>query len=77
MEPHTHELCDLFKQLGLPSQTHEVESFIASHRPLPVGTALADASFWSPTQAAMLRQGVSDDADWSAPVDLLGVLLAG
>ena len=77
MQPQVHPLCELFKQLGLPSQTHEIEAYIAQHRPLPAGTALADAAFWSPTQAAMLRQGVQDDADWSAPVDLLGVLLAG
>ena len=75
MEPHVHPLCDLFKQLGLPAETHEVEAFIARHRPLPRGVALVEAEFWSPNQAAMLRQGVSDDADWSAPIDLLGVLL--
>ena len=75
MEPHIHLLSDLFKQLGLPAQAHEVDAFIARHRPLPPGIALADADFWSPTQAAMLRQGLGDDADWSAPIDLLAVLL--
>ena len=75
MESPIHPLCELFKQLGLPAQAHEIDSFIATHRPLPTGTALPDASFWSPAQAALLRQGVRDDADWSAPVDLLAVLL--
>ena len=43
MESPIHQLGDLFLQLGLPAEAPEIERFIAAHRPLPHGTALADA----------------------------------
>lgn len=76
MEPSIHQLGDLFRQLGLPDDPASIESFIAAHRPLPAGVALADASFWTPSQAQFLREELSDDADWAEVVDSLGSLLA-
>ena len=76
MEPSIHQLGDLFRQLGLPDDPASIESFIAAHRPLPAGVALADASFWTPSQAQFLREELSDDADWAEIVDTLGSLLA-
>lgn len=76
MEPSIHQLGDLFRQLGLPDDPASIERFIAAHRPLPAGVALADASFWTPSQAQFLREELSDDADWAEIVDTLGSLLA-
>ena len=75
MESSIHQLGDLFRQLGLPDDPASIEAFIAAHRPLPAGVALADASFWTPSQAQFLREELSEDADWAEVVDSLGSLL--
>ena len=76
MENAIHKLGDLFRQLGLPGDSVSIESFLAAHRPLPRGVAVADASFWSPAQAQFLREEISDDADWAELVDTLASLLS-
>ena len=76
MESPIHRLGDLFRQLGLPDDPAAIENFIATHRPLPAGVALADAPFWTPSQAQFLREEISDDADWAELVDSLGSLLS-
>lgn len=76
MESSIHTLRDLFGQLGLPDDAASIEAFVAAHRPLPAGVALADASFWTPSQAQFLREEVADDADWAEIVDTLGSLLS-
>jgi len=76
MESSIHGLRDLFGQVGLPDDPASIEAFIAAHRPLPVGVALADASFWKPSQAQFLREEIADDADWAEIVDALGSLLS-
>lgn len=75
MESGQHRFCELFKQLGLPADGPSIESFIASHRPLPRGLRLADAPFWNDSQRALLRQSIADDADWAALVDQLSLRL--
>lgn len=75
MEPGTHSLSNLFEQLGLPGDAAGIEGFIAAHRPLAAGTALADAPFWSPAQARFLREEVAEDADWAELVDQLNLML--
>lgn len=76
MESPIHRLPDLFRQLGLPDDPDSIERFLAAHRPLPAGTALADAAFWTPSQAQFLREEVSEDADWAELVDSLAGLLS-
>ena len=76
MEKATHDLGDLFRQLGLPDTPADIEHFVSTHRPLPRGTRLADAAFWSPSQAQFLREKLCDDSDWAELVDQLGQLLA-
>ncbi len=76
MENAIHKLSDLFRQLGLPDDPAAIEAFIAAHRPLPHGVALADAPFWSPSQAQFLREELSEDADWAELVDALALLLS-
>ncbi|MFO1331641.1 MAG: DUF2789 domain-containing protein [Rubrivivax sp.] len=75
MEPGTHSLSNLFEQLGLPGDAAGIEGFIAAHRPLAAGTALADAPFWSPAQARFLREEVAEDADWAELVDQPNLML--
>ncbi|MCK0509485.1 DUF2789 domain-containing protein [Aromatoleum anaerobium] len=75
MELPTHSMSNLFAQLGLPADEAAIERFIASHSPLPENVALADASFWTPAQAAFLREEIGDDADWAEVVDQLNLSL--
>lgn len=77
MEPASHEFADLFRQLGLPDEPAAIEAFISRHRPLPPGVALADAPFWTPSQAQFLRDEILEDADWAELVDALNLRLSG
>ena len=75
MESPMHTMSNLFAQLGLPSDSDSIESFIATHRPLPESTTLANAPFWTPSQAAFLREELAEDADWAELVDQLNASL--
>jgi hypothetical protein len=75
MEQPTHSLPALFKQLGLASDPVSIDQFIASHSPLKPDLHLADAFFWSASQAEFLRDEILDDADWAEVVDQLDVML--
>ena len=61
MEANTHSMTQLFSQLGLPAEPSAIQAFIALHRPLAARTALHEASFWTPVQAAFLREKIEDD----------------
>jgi hypothetical protein len=75
MEQPTHSLPSLFKQLGLPDDPVNIDKFIATHSPLKPDLHLADAFFWTKSQAEFLRDEILDDADWAEVVDQLDVLL--
>jgi hypothetical protein len=75
MEQAFHRFSELFAQLGLPSDPPGIHEFIATHAPLPGDVELADAPFWTPAQAAMLRDEIADDADWAEVIDRLNVAL--
>ena len=75
MELANHSIRDLFLQLGLSSEQEDIDRFIASHRPLPDGTKLADAPFWTLGQAQFLREELNEDADWAEVVDQLNLML--
>ncbi|WER49823.1 DUF2789 domain-containing protein [Cupriavidus sp. WKF15] len=66
---------DLFAQLGLPTDEAAIGEFIAAHSPLPRGVELCEASFWTPSQAALLRDEFMDDADWVPVIDQLNLAL--
>jgi hypothetical protein len=70
MEQQRHDLNDLFAQLGLPSDPAAAEAFIAAHH-LPPGVQLAEAPFWTATQAAFLAEELQNDADWAEVIDAL------
>jgi len=71
MESPVHILSELFRQLGLPDDGTSIERFIATHRPIDGSIRLADASFWSASQAQFLREEIGEDADWAEVVDAL------
>jgi hypothetical protein len=77
MEQTTHPFHELFEQLGLPSDEASIRQFIATHRPLPKGTTLTEAPFWSKAQAQLLRESLAADADWAEVVDQLNLALRG
>ena len=76
MESPMHSMSSLFAQLGLPADDGAIERFVDSHS-LDGDTALADASFWTPAQAAFLREEALDDGDWCEIVDELNLRLHG
>lgn len=77
MELPLHTMSNLFAQLGLPSDEASIDRFIATHAPLPERVPLAGAPFWTPAQAAFLREEILEDADWAEIVDQLNVCLHG
>lgn len=75
METPFHRFTDLFAQLGLPSDSAGIATFIGRHAPLRGDLQLADAPFWSPAQAQLLRETLCADADWAEVVDALDAAL--
>ncbi|QZA79971.1 DUF2789 domain-containing protein [Deefgea piscis] len=75
MDTNTHTLAVLFAQLGLPNQPQDIEQFLAAHH-LPSGVPIAQASFWSNSQAAFLREALEQDAEWAESIDVLANLLS-
>lgn len=75
MNPPTHRFHALFAQLGLPDDAAGIEQFIATHSPLAAHVKLPDAAFWTPAQAAFLREACVQDADWAMLADQLNVTL--
>ena len=75
MDTGIPSLNDLFAQLGLPSEDGDIDRFIAGHGPLPESVKLDEAPFWSPAQAAFLREEVSEDSEWAELIESLNVRL--
>jgi hypothetical protein len=71
MQSQRHDIANLFAQLGLANDPAAIAVFIVAHRPLPAGVSLAEAPFWSPTQAAFLAEELQGDADWAEVIDEL------
>lgn len=71
MELQRHSMASLFAQLGEPHDSPAIERFIQARRPLAGNVQLHEAVFWSRTQAAFLREAISDDADWAGIADAL------
>lgn len=71
METTAHHLSHLFDQLGLPSDQTSIDYFIQKHGPFARDILLCDAFFWTPAQAAFLREEILNDADWAKVIDQL------
>ncbi len=65
----------LFAQLGLPDDEPSIHSFVEQHSPLSPEVRLSHAPWWSPAQAAFLREAIELDADWAVAADELDLLL--
>jgi hypothetical protein len=75
MDNTFHRFSELFAQLGLPADEQGIREFIATHSPLAADILLADAPFWTPAQASLLREEILEDADWAEVVDQLNAAL--
>lgn len=73
--PEQYTIGTLFEQLGLDGDPAAVERFVGEHGPIPAEIELADASFWSDSQAAFLREAIERDGGWAIPVDELDAQL--
>ncbi len=73
--PVHHSFHQLFEQLGLACDDQSIAAFIKANSPLNEQVKLADAPFWTPSQADFLREAVLDDADWAEQVDSLSLAL--
>jgi len=65
---------NLFMQLGLESDEDAIEQFMATHTLLE-DEKLENASFWSASQSAFIKECLADDSDWAEVVDQLNVQL--
>ena len=75
MDTTTISMNLLFAQLGLPEDDAGIQAFIKANRPLPMTVRLADAPFWTPAQAGLIRQKLQEDSDWAVMVDTLNAQL--
>ncbi|MEH6471937.1 MAG: DUF2789 domain-containing protein [Halopseudomonas sp.] len=75
MDTSAHTMQTLFEQLGLPSETPQIDRFIAQHRAETGLDALEGACFWSPSQARFIQEALYYDSDWSEVVDELNTRL--
>ncbi|MBL4835605.1 MAG: DUF2789 domain-containing protein [Pseudomonas sp.] len=75
MDTQHKNMQTLFEQLGLDGDEASIEAFIAEHYPMPDDVKLSEAPFWSPGQAAFLKEEIVEDAEWAPIVDELNVRL--
>jgi hypothetical protein len=75
MDATFHPFSELFGQLGLPDDEASIQAFIRSHSPMGAHVRLADAPFWTPSQAALLREQFIADAEWVETIDQLNLAL--
>ena len=71
MESPLHNMSKLFAQLGQANDEAAIARFIERHSPLADSVQLHEAAFWTPSQAALLREALLDDADWAGVADEL------
>ncbi|MDE3022446.1 MAG: DUF2789 domain-containing protein [Pseudomonadota bacterium] len=75
MDSPVHDMCNLFAQLGLPSDKGSVMEFIRLHQSLRKDVLLYEAPFWTKSQAEFLQEELLEDADWAKVIDELNVAL--
>lgn len=77
MDSSHHRFTELFLQLGLPADAQSIRDFVVRHSPLAPAIRLEEAPFWTPAQAALLRDELLLDADWAEIVDQLNTARRG
>ena len=75
MQESHHHFSELFAQLGLPNDPKSIATFLIEHSPLAGDVRLPDAVFWTPAQAAFLKDALMLDSDWAELADQLSVAL--
>jgi len=75
MEYSFHDFTNLFAQLGLLNDSESIQKFIKANAPLASEVRLEDAQFWTASQAALLKDKLVDNADWTQVVDRLNIVL--
>jgi len=71
MDTSSHaNMSTLFDQLGLASAPEYISAFIQSHQ-LSSQQRIENADFWSTSQAAFIKEAISDDTEWAEVVDHL------
>ena len=68
MDTTESSMTNLFLQLGLPAEKHEIADFIRKHQ-LPEDVRVSEAAFWNEGQRQFLREEWVEDADWAIVVD--------
>ena len=74
MDTTESNMTNLFLQLGLPAQKHEIAEFIRTHQ-LPEDVRVSEAEFLRDSQRQFLREEWVEDADWAIVVDELNQAL--
>lgn len=74
MTEHIYNISTLFEQLGLSGEHEDIDAFISEHQ-LGHSESLTEASFWTPTQAGFLAEGLQLDSNWAEVIDELNVRL--
>ncbi len=77
MDKVFHGFTELFAQLGLPNDASSIRKFIQTNSPLNSSIRLEDAQFWNTAQAALLKEELLGDSDWSEVIDRLNLALRG
>jgi hypothetical protein len=75
MDLSSHQLSSLFDQLGLDSEPNAIAAFVKEYSPLASNILLADAKFWTDSQASFLREEILKDSDWAEVIDQLNEIL--
>lgn len=74
MDTSSHQLADLFSQLGLPNSSDAINAFFSNNY-LPKDIPLEQAAFWTASQANFIHEALALDSDWSEIVDQLDAQL--
>ncbi len=75
MDTSFHIVKDLFLQIGLSNESHDIDSFIRENKGIPSSIPIWEADFWTQSQAAFLKESYDEDSDWVEAVDHLDSLL--
>jgi hypothetical protein len=75
MDDLFHSFSELFAQLGLANDSASIAAFIKKNAPLQPDIRLEDAPFWTPSQAALIKEKRQEDADWTQLIDQLSLSL--
>jgi hypothetical protein len=69
-----YSMATLFEQMGMDGSAEGMNKFLREHR-LFEDQVIAQADFWSPSQAAFVMEAIAEDSDWSELVDQLDAAL--